>query len=126
MKKSIALALVGAVVLGACSQPAKKIDPSYVSRTANAGLTCNELMVERNNVVGSLNTLMAKQNASARNDVAAVTVGAVLFWPATLAVLVKDSSVDLAAAKGSYDALTERMVENGCKVPAEPLDESNT
>lgn len=123
MKKPIAFALAGVMFVGACAQTADSVAPSYVSRNAYTDLTCKQLTAERNAVVRNVTQLSEKQNSAAANDKAAVAVGIILFWPALFYLAADDSSEQLGLAKGQYDAITDRMVDKGRKVPPEPAEQ---
>lgn len=118
MKKLLgALCLVP--LLAACAESPNQIEAAYVSPSAFQGRSCNALMIERNDIVQSVNHLTAKQKEAATTDAVAMGVGLFLFWPAILAVgLTDDNAAELAVAKGNYDAITTQMTAQKCKIPA--------
>lgn len=120
--KSLALALTVPLTLGACVSQPEKIQSSYISPSTYAGRNCNQLMSERNEIVGRVNMLTAQQKKAANNDAVATGVALLLFWPAAFALAASnDSSTALSSAKGHYDAVTQQMRTQGCKMPPEPI-----
>ncbi len=120
--KSFALALTVPLALGACVQQPEKVQSSYVSPSTYAGRSCNQLMSERNEIVGRVNLLTNQQKKAATNDAVATGVALFLFWPAAFALAASDdNSTALASAKGHYDAVTAQMRKQGCRMPPEPV-----
>lgn len=123
MKKTILSATaICFLSISACTQGADKIEASYVSPSAFSGRSCSQLMTERNEIVHKVNSLTRAQDKSAQTDAVATGVALLLFWPAAFALAATDDNATaLSAAKGNYDAITERMKQQGCKIPAEQV-----
>lgn len=123
MKRTILTPLVAASLLASgCAQSAKQIEASYVSPGVYSGRSCNQLMAERNDIARKVNGLVVEQDKAATNDAVLTGVALLVFWPAAIGLAVtKDNATALSAAKGNYDAITEKMASQGCAVPAEPV-----
>ncbi len=119
--KRILLAITALAFVGACSKTAAQIEPSYVSKNTFSGMSCSALNNERAEIIHQVNEFTGKQNDAANTDAVLMGVGLILFWPALLAMpMGADHAEQLAAAKGSYDAITTKMVESGCQLTAVP------
>jgi hypothetical protein len=116
MTKYLSLCAVGALLLtGACAKSPDQIEAAYVSPTAFSGLSCRQIVSERNRVVEQVNQMSAAQAKKASNDKAAVGVGAILFWPALFALNSgSDLEPQIAQLKGNYDALTAAGEQKNC------------
>lgn len=113
-------ALLAVLSIAACAQQPDKVTPTYVSPATYASYSCKQLVTERNAIVQNVNNLNTAQKRKADNDGAAVAVGAVLFWPALFFLGKRnDMAPQLAAMKGSYDAITAAGVSKRC-FPAPP------
>lgn len=119
--------LAATLALSGCAQSAKQIEASYVSPNVYSGRTCNQLMAERNDIATKVNGLIASQDQAATNDAVLTGVALLVFWPAAIGLAAtKDNATALSSAKGNYDAITEQMKNQGCAVPAEPVQTEAT
>ncbi|MFK7754660.1 MAG: hypothetical protein AB8B51_19190 [Sedimentitalea sp.] len=125
MKRMLLPLVLGATVLAGCAEQAKNVQSNYVSPSTFVGLSCSQLLSERNEIARSVNTLVEEQNKAATTDAVATGVALVLFWPAAfLLATTDDKSNALASAKGNYDAITLRMEQQRCKMPTEATVQS--
>ena len=106
MKALTIAVLIMAVGSAGCAPKPEDVAAAYVSPSKYADLSCKQIINQRNAVVEQVNQLNGAQAKQAENDSATTAVGMILFWPALFFVGHNDSSPQLAAAKGDYDALT--------------------
>ena len=117
--------LVSSLALGACAPAPDQVASSYVSPTVYQGRSCSSLTAERNQIVSQVNNLNQEQQKAATNDAVATGVALVLFWPAAFAIAAtKDNATALSAGKGNYDAITQQMRTQGCRLPVEEVAEA--
>lgn len=120
--KYLMFPLIASISLAGCAQHSNKIEASYVSPNAFSGRSCSQLTNERNQIVHKVNQLSVDQNKSATNDAVLTGVALLVFWPAAIALAAtKDNATAVSAAKGNYDAVTARMVSQGCNLPPDPI-----
>ena len=121
MKSSLAVTASALIALTACAEQAKNVEAQYVSPNVYQGRNCGQLLSERNEIVRKVNELARKQDQAATNDAVATGVALLVFWPAAIALAAtNDRSEALSAAKGNFDAITQRMKQQRCKIP-EPI-----
>ena len=106
MNRVILTALI-ATTLGACATNPDKVGAKYVSSTEFAGYSCEQIREEYRRSTSDLDTLNATMKSLHRKNTAAVTIGAVLFWPALFFAKSKNQTNDeaLAELKGRHAAL---------------------
>ncbi|NDW43398.1 hypothetical protein [Ruegeria sp. PrR005] len=118
-KKLPGFLAIGALLAG-CAQSPNQVASSYVSPNTYDGRSCAKLMEERNEIVSRVNQLTQDQKEAATTDAVLTGVALVLFWPAAIGLAAtKDNATALSSAKGNYDAITAKMREKGCALPAE-------
>lgn len=113
MRKFLILSVTLAGIAGCAPKP-EEVVGTYVSPSLYSGMTCKEIITERNAVVQKVNELSGAQAQAAQDDATTTAVAAVLFWPALFFVGNNDNAPQLAAAKGNYDALTAAGTAKGC------------
>ncbi len=124
-KLKMSFGLIGLLIASGCAESAKNVDAAYVSPNVYAGQSCNSLMTERNEIVRRVNNLTKQQNKAATDDAVITGIALVLFWPAAIALAATDdNSSELAVAKGNYDAITSKMQQQGCSLPAPAIEQS--
>ena len=117
--RHIAVTIGSLSILSGCAQPPGQVEASYVSPSTYEGRSCQQLLSERNEIVSSVNALTEEQSKAATTDAVATGVALLVFWPAAIALAAtKDNATALSAAKGNYDAITARMTQKNCKLPA--------
>ncbi|MFP7569572.1 hypothetical protein [Marivita sp. S2033] len=113
------LMLGAALFLTACAEQAHRVPAAYIPSIIYRGATCQELYQERVKLAGYVRHITAEQRNAAQGDVVFFTAGALIFWPALLALPISvDQSAQLSVARGHYDSLSKAMVEQGCIVGA--------
>jgi hypothetical protein len=106
-----------AVALGACASSAENIAAAYVSPTAYASWSCDQLTEEATRVSARAIQAAGTQNSKATNDAVATTVGAIVFWPALL--FIKGDSTtgpELARLKGEMEAIEQASTRRNCGI----------
>lgn len=114
----IAIAASG-ILLSACSTAPDKISANYVSPLQYANYDCIQTREELLRVFSRVNSISGMQSTRAKNDVLAVGVGMVVFWPALFLVAGGDLKTELASLKGQYEALSKVAIEKRCPIAAE-------
>jgi hypothetical protein len=110
------LLFASAMALAGCVEQPQRVSAVYIPSLVFKGASCQELLGERARLAGYVAHVTAAQRRAADNDAALVIVGAVVFWPALLALpLTVDQSAQLAVARGHYDALNEAIRKQGCQ-----------
>jgi len=113
-KKTAAVALCAALIMGACATHPNNISASYVSPMNYANYTCPQLGEENRRVAAKVNELTANQRSRANNDTTAMTVGLVIFWPALFFLANGDQKEELSRLKGEYDAIQQAGIQKEC------------
>src|SRR5829696_9750572 len=106
-----------AVALGACASSAENIAAAYVSPTAYASWSCDQLAEEASRVSARAIQAAGTQNSKATNDAVATTVGAIVFWPALL--FIKGDSTtgpEPARLKGEMEAIEQASTRRNCGI----------
>ncbi len=103
----VLLAASIALTLSACATNPDKVGARYISTAEFSSLSCPELRDEYRRASSDLDTLNATMKSLHRKNTAAVTIGAVLFWPALFFAKSKNQTNDeaLAELKGRHAAL---------------------
>lgn len=110
------LGLVTAIALATgCSTAPDKISPQYVSPEKYAGLSCQQIQNNVNDVDRRVSAMHDKLRKERNKDNAATAIGLILFWPALF--FIDGDSPDAntyARLKGEAEALTEAQYRKGC------------
>ena len=115
MKNAVAVSLLSVVTLAGCASQPESVVATYVSPTTYSGMSCKQIVSERNRVVQKVNELNGVQKKKADNDAAMMGVGMILFWPALIGLAAgSDVEAQLSSMKGNYDALTSAGSQKGC------------
>ena len=113
--KKTAIIVATAMLLNACATQPAEVTGTYVSPSTYSGMSCKQIISERNRVVSKVDELTGVQKKKADNDAAMMGVGLVLFWPALFALGAgSDVEPQLASMKGNYDALTAAGTQKSC------------
>jgi len=114
--KHLVFSVVIAVVASGCATNPNKISAAYVSPARYKDWKCDEIDVERAHIEDRCNVLYAQLNKDAKGDAWQMGIGAVLFWPALLALEGGDGpeATEYAQLKGEYEALRKTSVSKRC------------
>lgn len=113
----ICILLIGFIF--GCSTPPEKIKASYVSPLQYNNFTCNQIRMEIQRVDRKIREVSEAQRQEANKDLAAVAIGACLFWPAFFMTIGQDHSAELANLKGGFDALEQAAIQKECNITKE-------
>jgi hypothetical protein len=110
----------------ACVSNPSNIQANYVNPAQYRSMTCEEVGGELQRVSAREADLTARQQTNYETDVALVSVGVVLFWPALLAMpATTDYKSQIAQLRGEREALerstnrcTSITTASGTAVPA--------
>jgi len=120
MKQAIPLLLI-AFGLSACAQASGDVRPVYTPATNYSGLTCDQLREKLLNVQSKVAVVSGQQDQKRKVDQAATGVGAILFWPALIAMpLTADHKRELGILKGEYEAIGRAAEMKQCNIMAPP------
>lgn len=104
-----------ALPLSACAPSPDQIMAAPVSSVMYSGLACRQLQAEAIRLNNDVARLTGQQQKKATNDAVAMGVGAILFWPALVALGAgSDVSPQLAQAKGQAEAIAAAARQKGC------------
>lgn len=107
--------LIAVTALGACSQKAAQVSPSYVSSAPYLGMSCAQLGTEAASINARAADLSGKQDKAASNDAALTAVSIILFWPAAFFIGGNDDhTAELSAMKGQAEAIRLAATQKGC------------
>lgn len=106
-KHSVAMALVGVVVLSACAQKADNIAPAAMSSVRYDAWSCSQLGRERAHIDEALPRVSAQQDSAATQDAVMVFL---------IGVPTSGGGVpgEVARLKGEQEAVRRAMVEKRC------------
>lgn len=106
------------LAVSACSdaQKAAEVNPSFVSTTKYANLSCSALRAEAERVATTQQQLEADVDKAYKRDKGVEVATWLLFWPAAIAMKGNDAEANqLAQAKGEVEAVKAAMLSKGCK-----------
>lgn len=129
MKKAVAWACIGALILPSCATSSKDIAPSYVSPLQYQAFDCDQIAGELGRIQVRVNQLSGRLDEAANNDKVIMGVGLILFWPALFAIGgTKQQEAEYARLRGEYEGLEQSAIQKKCKIapasspaPAAPL-----
>ena len=111
---TLKLALALAVLLSGCASSSKNVNASYVSSLQYQAYDCTQLKDEATKIQARVIELGGRLDKAANND-AAITAGAVLFWPMLFALGGnKNDEAEYARLKGEYDAIQKASIQKSC------------
>lgn len=108
--------------LSSCATSAKNVSASYVSPLAYDSYDCDQLRGEYIRVSQRVMEVSGQQDATAKKDVVAMSVGMVLFWPALFFLAGGDKSQELSRLKGESEAIESVAINKKCSIAAEIAD----
>lgn len=110
-------------MLAGCSTASKKIAATYTSPQQYQSYDCAQLAQESHRILVRVKQLGVQLDQAAANDQAIGVVGAVLFWPALLALGgTKQQEAEYARLKGEYEAAEQAAIAKKCaSVAAAPM-----
>jgi len=106
------------IIIGfGCASNPENINPSYVSTLRYNKYTCEELLVEHNELINAYSIAAKKQRTVAAGDVAGVIL---LGFPVAGSANI---DYEIASMKGNILAIRKMLVEkNTCDIPPLPKD----
>jgi hypothetical protein len=113
------VALVAAVALAGCATAPANVPPTYVSSMRYDSADCKQLSIEAEEVDARLQAVSGTLQTKANGDAALVTVGAIIFWPALLALAAtggKPEEAEVGRLKGEAMALVKAAKAKGCDI----------
>lgn len=108
--------------LAACATRSSNVDPMYISSGKYANYNCDQLIEEHETVVSRVNAVAKKQDREATKDAVALTVGALVFWPALFFMIGSDKKEELSRLKGEYEAVQDAMTAKQCNIPQQTAE----
>lgn len=109
MPKLPALLIITVFVTG-CAKPPSSIKPIAADDRAYAGLSCDQLRTERQQVAADLEAVSTRQSTRAASDAASMMVVGV----PVASVVTEDLSPHVAVGKGKVIALDNALQRGGC------------
>lgn len=117
-------ALVAVLALGGCATRSADVVPRPTDPAAYAGWGCVRLFEELDQVQARAADVAYAVDARVGNNMIALGVGVVVFWPALLAMRPDGAeATELATLKGRYEALRAAADSQGCASAASRLAE---
>ncbi len=116
MRKYLLNTVVASLLLGGCVSHSNNVNPDYVSPSRYAAMSCDQLEEERLYIGNAVARVSDQQDDAADADAVLLGVGAILFWPALLAMpFNEDQAHELSRLKGEYEAVSRAQDQNGCR-----------
>jgi hypothetical protein len=117
MKRTVSVSCCLALLVSGCASSAVDIEATHVSRLQFADHTCEQLMVEAQDLSIRVQQAAAAQDKARRGDNVKMAVGLLVFWP-TLLFIKGDGpkATELANLKGEMIALEEASNRKGCGI----------
>ena len=109
-KRSLAIAVAIALVLGGCATRPESIHASYVSHEKFSDLDCEQLRVRQAETKSQLVRVSAQQDSKANGDAVGVFLLGIPF-----SKLSGDHEAEIAQLKGEVEALDTAQVKAKCK-----------
>ena len=104
--------------VAACAKSPDSIEAKYVSPIQYKNWDCDQLLDERMRLVREVDRVSGLQRENANADVALMTVGLIILWPALLGLAAtRDRKDELARLKGEYEAVDSQMKMKQCALP---------
>lgn len=113
------LAMLACVAQVGCASSPDSIGARYVSPNMYQNWSCDQLVDEKTRLTSEVQRVSGLQRENANADVAMMTVGLIIFWPALIGLAAtKDRKDELGRLKGEYDAVDLSMRTRQCTLPA--------
>ena len=117
MKTVCALLALSLITTG-CATASKNISAQYVSPMAYQQYDCEQLAAENARISNRVNQLAGRLDTAAANDKKIAGAGAILFWPALLALGgTKEQESEFSRLKGEHDAVQQSAILKKCGAP---------
>lgn len=117
MKIKLSISAITIAMMLGCAQKAENVQGTYISSKLYENLSCQQLVQEGWTVSNRAHTLAGLQNRHRIEDEAAITVGAIIFWPALFFTHGNDSTTaELAQLKGEMEAIEIASQVNHCNL----------
>ncbi len=108
-------ALLAAFAIAGCASKSSDIAAVYASPLAYENLSCRQLVEEAQRVSHRAAVSAGAQDTQASRDALATGVGAIIFWPALLAIGGdKGNAAELARLKGEMEAIEQTSTRKNC------------
>jgi hypothetical protein len=114
MRRVIVGACAAALFLSACATSAGNVHASYVSPDRYQDYSCDAIHAQLKEVADKVQLIAAREDRDHKRDVVAVTVGAIVFWPALFMLAGGSHASELADLKGQYEALSDEATRKHC------------
>lgn len=114
MRAFVATVTIGALLLSGCAKKAEDISAAYVSPMRYSSYSCKQLENEMDRLSHRISEVADAQNKAHKRDVAATTVGMLVFWPALFFLASGDKAEELSRLKGEYEAIMEAGNRKNC------------
>lgn len=112
----IASATVALLIVSACATASEDVRANFQPATLYEADSCEALAGKISAVKDEVYKVSGQQDQKRKIDQGATGVGALLFWPALLAIpLTKDHKRELADLKGKYEAMIRAAETKHCK-----------
>jgi hypothetical protein len=117
MKSAIRAGALATVLLtSACATASEDVRANFQPATMYEADSCETLGTKISAVKDEVYKVSGQQDQKRKIDQGATGVGAILFWPALLAIpLTKDHKRELADLKGKYEAMVRAGESKHCK-----------
>ena len=116
--RTLVCALVATSQVAACAKGPDSIDAKYVSPQQYQNWSCDQLAEEKIRLVKEVDRVGGLQRENANADVAMMTVGLIIFWPALIGLAAThDRKDELGRLKGEYDAVDSSLKGKACVLP---------
>jgi hypothetical protein len=118
----LAACCVASLLMAGCATRSPDVQPASFDASAFAGWDCERLQTELDRVQAQASERAYKVDERAGNNVVALGVGAMVFWPALLALRPDgDDAAELARLKGRAETLHGARRAQACPPPADEL-----
>ncbi len=118
MRKALVLAMATSLV--GCASSSNDITPNYVSPVIYQNFNCQQLGLEAQRVSAEAAKTAGVQDQKRQKDQVWTTVGAVIFWPALLAVKGDGATAaELGNLKGHMRAIEQTSIQKKCGIKFE-------
>ncbi len=114
MKRKLIYLVSTLLFVSGCAKKAEDIPAAYISPLQYQNYECSQLQFEMERVAAKVNEIAQIQNKEHKKDVAATTVGLIIFWPALFFLAGSDRAEELSRLKGEYEALQKAAVSKKC------------
>ena len=112
-----AISTTSALFLAACAPSPDRVQPLHASTALYENLTCQQLVAEARNVSAEAHRAAGQEARHHTEDVAVVTAGVLVFWPAIFFAHGHDATTaELATLRGQMEAIETASEANDCGI----------